>query len=47
MLAVQVAGATLGNCICINNILSAKAVRCMRARMHAAALPAALLRVGH
>jgi hypothetical protein len=26
MLAVQVAGATLGNCVCINNILSAKAV---------------------
>jgi hypothetical protein len=26
MLAVQVAGATLGNMICINNILSAKAV---------------------
>lgn len=26
MLAVQVAGATIGNMICINNILSAKAV---------------------
>ena len=26
MLAVQVAGATAGNCVCINNILSAKAV---------------------
>jgi hypothetical protein len=26
MLAVQVAGATIGNMVCINNILSAKAV---------------------
>jgi hypothetical protein len=39
MLAVQVAGATIGNMICINNILSAKAV------MNMAHVPGARVRV--